>query len=66
MPKDLRTHLKKLRGSPPEFYVEINKPLSPEYELSAVLLRLEQKKHFPTVLFTNVANYSEKGDILCS
>jgi UbiD family decarboxylase len=56
MSKDLRTHLKELKKSPPEFYLEIKKPLSPEYELSAVLYRLEQKKQFPTVLFTNVAN----------
>jgi 2,5-furandicarboxylate decarboxylase 1 len=56
MPKDLRTYLEELQGRPPEFYLEVNKPLSPEYELSAVLMALEQKKQFPTVLFTNVKN----------
>jgi 3-polyprenyl-4-hydroxybenzoate decarboxylase len=56
MPKDLRTYLEELKGSRPEFYLEINKSLSPEYELSAVLMALEQKKQFPTVLFTNVNN----------
>ncbi len=30
--------------------------MSPEYELSAVLMRLEQRKQFPTVLFNNVKN----------
>lgn len=56
MAKDLRSYLEELKGSPPEFYLEVNNLLSPEYELSAVLMRLEQKKQFPTVLFTNVAN----------
>lgn len=56
MPKDLRTYLEELKGSHPECYLEINKSLSPEYELSAVLMALEQKKQFPTVLFTNVNN----------
>src|SRR5512139_3552239 len=56
MPKDLRTHLEALQGSPPEFFREFNKPLSPEYELSAILLQLEQKNEFPTVLFNNVQN----------
>ncbi len=56
MAKDLRTHLEALKGSPPEFYMEVNNLLSPEYELSAVLVRLEQKKRFPTVLFNNVKN----------
>ena len=56
MPKDLRTHLEALKGSPPEFFREFNKPLSPEYELSATLLHLEEKNEYPTVLFTNVQN----------
>jgi 2,5-furandicarboxylate decarboxylase 1 len=56
MPKDLRSYLASMKGSPPDFYLEIDKPLSPEYELSAVLLRLEQQKKFPTVLFKNVSN----------
>jgi UbiD family decarboxylase len=50
------THLEQLKESPPEFYVEVNKPLSPEYEPSAVLMALEQRKQSPTVLFTNVNN----------
>jgi len=62
MPKDLRTYLKDLKGSPPEFYLEVNKPLTPEYELSAVLARLEEMKAFPTVLFNNVKNlHGEPG-----
>lgn len=56
MPKDLRTHLAALKEGPPELFREFKKPLSPEYELSAILMRLEEKKEFPTVLFNNVKN----------
>ncbi len=56
MAKNLRTYLEGLKKSPRECYLEINKALSPEYELSAVLMRLEQRKQFPTVLFKNVKN----------
>ncbi len=56
MPKDLRSHLQALKGSPPEFYRELKMPLRPEYECSAILMRLEQRKQFPTVLFQDVRN----------
>lgn len=56
MAKDLRSHLQKLKGSPREFFLEIERPLRPEFEPSAVLMHLEQKKMFPTVLFRNVRN----------
>jgi UbiD family decarboxylase len=45
-----------LKGSPPEFFREFNKSLSPKHELSATLLHLEEKNEFPAVLFNNVQN----------
>ena len=46
MSKDLRTHLAALKVSPSEFYLEVKKLLSAKYELSAVLMQLEQMKKF--------------------
>jgi 2,5-furandicarboxylate decarboxylase 1 len=55
MPKDLRSFIAELEAKSPEDLARVAKPLSPRYEISALLTHLEKKKHFPLLYCENVA-----------
>lgn len=50
--KDLRTFLEMAKQA--EEIVEINKPLSPYFEIPAVIAKLEEEGRYPALLFKNV------------
>jgi len=57
MPKDLRSFLAELQGKAPEEIARVTKPISPRYEMSALLTHLERRKCCPLLYFENVAGY---------
>lgn len=54
MPKDLRTYLADLERELPEELVRVDREISPEFEMTAVLQHLDDAGRFPAVLFGNV------------
>jgi len=60
MPKDLRSFIAELEAKSPEEIARVNKPLSPRYEISALLTHLEKTKRFPLLFFEKV-----KGSNAC-
>jgi 2,5-furandicarboxylate decarboxylase 1 len=54
MPKDLRSFIAQLEAKSPEEIARVNKPLSPRYEISALLTHLEKTKRFPLLFFEKV------------
>jgi 2,5-furandicarboxylate decarboxylase 1 len=56
MPKDLRSFIAEIDASAPEDLARVTKPLSPRYEMSAILTHLERRKRFPLLLFQNSDN----------
>ena len=54
MPKDLRSFIAQLEAKSPEEIARVNKPLSPRYEISALLTHLEKIKRFPLLFFEKV------------
>ena len=54
MPKDLRSFIAELEAKSPEEIARVNKPLSPRYEISALLTHLEKIKRFPLLFFEKV------------
>jgi 2,5-furandicarboxylate decarboxylase 1 len=58
MPKDLRGFITQLETKSPHDIARVTKPLSPRYEISALLTHLESQKKFPLLYCENVAGYS--------
>lgn len=54
MAQNLRGFIRDLEEKSPEDVVRVKKPISPRYEMSAILTHLEKKKRFPLLLFENV------------
>jgi UbiD family decarboxylase len=54
MPKDLRSFIAEVEAKSPDDIVRVRKPISPRYEISALLTHLEKTKRFPLLLFENV------------
>lgn len=54
MAKDLRGFIAELEKKSPGDVARIKKPVSPRYEMSALLTHLEKKKRFPLLFFENV------------
>jgi 2,5-furandicarboxylate decarboxylase 1 len=54
MVKDLRGFIAALETQSPEDIVRIKKPISPRYEMSAILTHLEKRKRSPLLCFDNV------------
>jgi 2,5-furandicarboxylate decarboxylase 1 len=54
MAKDLRGFIAALETQSPEDIVRIKKPISPRYEISAILTHLEKTKRSPLLCFDNV------------
>ncbi len=55
MAKDLRSFIAELEASSPEDMARVQKPLSPRYEISALLTHLEKAKRFPLLFFEKSA-----------
>jgi 2,5-furandicarboxylate decarboxylase 1 len=54
MPKDLRSFIAEVEAKSPDDIARVRKPISPRYEISALLTHLEKSKRFPLLLFENV------------
>ena len=54
MVKDLRGFIADLEEKSPEDVARLKKPVSPRYEMSAILTHLEKRKRFPLLFFENV------------
>ncbi len=57
MTRSLRTFISQLETQAPDEIARIQKPISPRYEISAVLTQLEKKKRLPLLYFENVAGH---------
>lgn len=55
MAKDLRGFISLLADSDPGEIVRVDKPISPHYEITALLTHLEKRKRFPLLIFENVS-----------
>jgi UbiD family decarboxylase len=53
MPKDLRSFIAQLDATSPEDVARVTRPVSPRYEMSAILTHLERRKRFPLLFFQN-------------
>ena len=58
MVKDLRTFIAQVESKHPEEIARVTKPISPRYEITALLTQLERSKRFP-LLFCEKVNGSE-------
>jgi len=47
MVKDLRTFIAQVESTHPEEIARVTKPISPRYEITALLTQLERSKRFP-------------------
>lgn len=56
MPDDLRSFLLQVEEFLPERLLTIERPISPRFEVTALLKRLEDLRKFPIVQFNNVAD----------
>jgi UbiD family decarboxylase len=54
MPKDLRSFLAELDAKYPEEIARVSRPISPRYEITALLTQLEKRKQFPLLYCENV------------
>ena len=54
MPKDLRSFIAELESAYPDEVARVSKPISPRYEITALLTRLEKQKRFPLLFCENV------------
>ncbi len=61
MAKDLRSFLGELREKLPGNYLEVTKEISSQFETTALLQHLENRKNFSTVHFKNVLNLKGAG-----
>lgn len=58
MPKDLRSFISAIESKHPEEIARVVKPISPRYEITALLTQLERSKRFP-LLFCEKVNGSD-------
>ena len=58
MVKDLRTFIAQVESTDPEEIARVTKPISPRYEITALLTQLERSKRFP-LLFCEKVNGSD-------
>lgn len=56
MTQNLRTFLSDLERLDPDELVRVDREIDPEFEVTAVLQKLEDRGEFPAVLFNNVRN----------
>jgi UbiD family decarboxylase len=54
MPRDLRSFMAELEAEHPEEIARVTKPISPRYEITALLTQLEKAKRFPLLVCENV------------
>jgi len=54
MPKDLRSFIAELESKYPEEVARVTKPISPRYEITALLTQLEKQKRFPLLVCEKV------------
>jgi len=54
MPKDLRSFIAETDSKHPEEIARVTKPISPRYEITALLTQLEKQKRFPLLICANV------------
>jgi UbiD family decarboxylase len=54
MTKDLRSFIAELEAKSPGDIARVEKPISPRYEMSALLTHLEKRKRFPLLFFQHV------------
>ncbi|MGH7887433.1 MAG: UbiD family decarboxylase, partial [Candidatus Binatia bacterium] len=54
MPKDLRSFIAELEAKHPEEVARVAKPISPRYEITALLTQLEKSKRFPLLFCEKV------------
>jgi 2,5-furandicarboxylate decarboxylase 1 len=54
MVKDLRTFIAQVESKHPEEIARVTKPISPRYEITALLTQLERSKRFPLLFCENV------------
>ena len=55
MPQDLQTFLKRLKADHPEQLLEVNEPVSREFEATALVMEAERLPSCPAVVFRNIA-----------
>src|SRR3989338_842379 len=58
MPKDLRSFIKQLESQGPEEWIRIKKKVSPKYEATAILFKLEGQAKYPAVYFENLDGFT--------
>ena len=58
MQKDLRSFLQCLESQGPDEFVRVKKEISPKYETTAILFKLENQTKFPAVYFEKLEGYS--------
>lgn len=58
MQKDLRAFLKQLERQGPDEWVRIKKEVSPKYEATAILFKLEEQARYPAVYFERLDGFS--------
>lgn len=56
MAQDLQSYVNLIKKELPEKLLEINKIVKPKFEVCALAQKFEDKKEYPTLLFTNVEN----------
>jgi len=54
VPKDLRSFINDLEAASPDEIARVTKPISPRYEITALLTHLEKSKNFPLLFCENV------------
>lgn len=65
MPKNLRTFIKDVQDKLPGEFIRIKKEVNPgDYEVTAIIKKLDEMKKFPVILFENVLNlHGEKSEV---
>ena len=51
---DLRSFIEKVRQEFPEDVLTISKEVDPRFEITALVVKLEQERRFPILIFENV------------
>ncbi|MEK7229927.1 MAG: UbiD family decarboxylase, partial [Candidatus Binatota bacterium] len=54
MSQDLRSFIEKVRQESPEEILTISKEVDPRFEITALVVKLEQERRFPIMVFENV------------
>ena len=58
MGKDLRSFLERLETLGPQEWIKIRKGVSPRYEATTILLKLESQGRYPALFFENIEGFS--------